>query len=75
VQSTAPESSGISVWHASPATKDSCPAPGTCMESMRRKPSAVGKQETSLRTMQRCLQGQIGRNVHAYVDDMVVKTK
>jgi hypothetical protein len=26
-------------------------------------------------TMQRCLQGQIGRNVHAYVDDVVVKTK
>jgi hypothetical protein len=25
--------------------------------------------------MQRCLQGQIGRNVHAYVDDVVVKTK
>jgi hypothetical protein len=25
--------------------------------------------------MQRCLQEQIGRNVHAYVDDMVVKTK
>jgi hypothetical protein len=25
--------------------------------------------------MQRCLQGQIGQNVHAYVDDMVVKTK
>jgi hypothetical protein len=26
-------------------------------------------------TMQRCLQGQIGRNVHAYVDDVVVNTK
>jgi hypothetical protein len=25
--------------------------------------------------MQRCLQGQIGRNVHPYVDDVVVKTK
>jgi hypothetical protein len=25
--------------------------------------------------MQQCLQGQIGRNVHAYVDDVVVKTK
>jgi hypothetical protein len=25
--------------------------------------------------MQRCLQGQIGRNVHAYVDNVVVKTK
>jgi hypothetical protein len=25
--------------------------------------------------MQRCLQEQIGRNVHAYVDDVVVKTK
>jgi hypothetical protein len=25
--------------------------------------------------MQWCLQGQIGRNVHAYVDDVVVKTK
>jgi hypothetical protein len=30
---------------------------------------------TYQRTMPRCLQGQIGRNVHAYVDDMVVKTK
>jgi hypothetical protein len=25
--------------------------------------------------MQQCLQGQIGRNMHAYVDDVVVKTK
>ena len=25
--------------------------------------------------MQKCLQTQIGRNVHAYVDDVVVKTK
>jgi hypothetical protein len=25
--------------------------------------------------MQRCLQGQIGQNVNAYVDDVVVKTK
>jgi hypothetical protein len=30
---------------------------------------------TYQQTMQRCLQGQIGRNVHAYVDDVVVKTK
>jgi hypothetical protein len=30
---------------------------------------------TYQRTMQRCLQEQIGRNVHAYVDDVVVKTK
>jgi hypothetical protein len=30
---------------------------------------------TYQRTMQRCLQGRIGRNVHAYVDDVVVKTK
>jgi hypothetical protein len=30
---------------------------------------------TYQRTMQRCLQGQIGRNVHAYMDDVVVKTK
>jgi hypothetical protein len=29
---------------------------------------------TYQRTMQRCLQGQIGQNMHAYVDDMVVKT-
>jgi hypothetical protein len=27
---------------------------------------------TYQRTMQWCLQGQIGRNVHAYVDDVVV---
>jgi hypothetical protein len=30
---------------------------------------------TYQRTMQRCLQGQIGRNMHAYVDNVVVKTK
>jgi hypothetical protein len=30
---------------------------------------------TYQRTMQRCLQGQIGRNVHACVDDVMVKTK
>jgi hypothetical protein len=30
---------------------------------------------TYQRTMQRCLQGWIGRNVHTYVDDVVVKTK
>jgi hypothetical protein len=49
VQSATPESSGISAWHASPAMKDSCPTPGMCMESMPRKPTVVGKQETSLR--------------------------
>jgi hypothetical protein len=30
---------------------------------------------TYQRTMQRCMDGQIGRNVHAYMDDVVVKTK
>lgn len=30
---------------------------------------------TYQRCMQKCLQAQIGRNVHAYVDDVVVKTK
>src|SRR5664279_5342781 len=30
---------------------------------------------TYQRCMQRCLHNQIGRNVHAYVDDVVVKTK
>jgi hypothetical protein len=30
---------------------------------------------TYQQTMQWCLQGQIGRNVHAYIDNMVVKTK
>jgi hypothetical protein len=33
---------------------------------------------TYQQTMQRCLQGQIGQigqNVHAYIDDVVVKTK
>ena len=30
---------------------------------------------TYQRCMQKCLQDQIGRNVHAYVDDVVVKTK
>ena len=29
---------------------------------------------TYQRCMQRCLHGQIGRNVHAYVDDIIVKT-
>ncbi|KAM0908399.1 hypothetical protein ACQ4PT_015494 [Festuca glaucescens] len=37
----------------------------------RRK--AIGA--TYQRCMQKCLQEQIGRNVHAYVDDVVVKTK
>jgi hypothetical protein len=32
-------------------------------------------RETHQRTMQWCLQEQIGQNVHTYVDDMVVKTK
>ena len=30
---------------------------------------------TYQRTMQKCLQSQIGRNVHVYVDDIVIKTK
>jgi hypothetical protein len=30
---------------------------------------------TYQQTMQQCLQEQIGRNVHTYVDDVVVKTK
>jgi hypothetical protein len=30
---------------------------------------------TYQQTMQWCLQGQIGRNVHAYVDNEVVNTK
>ena len=30
---------------------------------------------TYQRCMQRCLHDQIGRNVHAYVDDIVIKTK
>jgi hypothetical protein len=30
---------------------------------------------TYQRTMQRCLQEQIGKNIHAYVDNVVVKTK
>jgi hypothetical protein len=30
---------------------------------------------TYQQTMQQCLQGQIGRNVHAYMDNVVVKTK
>ena len=30
---------------------------------------------TYQKAIQRCLQGQIGRNVEAYVDDIVVKTK
>jgi hypothetical protein len=30
---------------------------------------------TYQRTMHQCLQGLIGWNVHAYVDDVVVKTK
>jgi hypothetical protein len=30
---------------------------------------------TYQQTLQRCMHGQIGRNVHAYVDDVVVKTK
>ena len=30
---------------------------------------------TYQKAIQRCLQGQIGRNAEAYVDDVVVKTK
>ena len=30
---------------------------------------------TYQRTMQKCLQSQIGRNVHVYVDDIIIKTK
>jgi hypothetical protein len=30
---------------------------------------------TYQQTMQQCLRGQIGRNMHAYMDDVVVKTK
>ena len=30
---------------------------------------------TYQRTMQKCLQSQIGRNVHVYVEDIVIKTK
>ncbi|KAK1602946.1 hypothetical protein QYE76_037421 [Lolium multiflorum] len=30
---------------------------------------------TYQRTMQRCLKDQIGRNVHAYVDDIAVMTR
>ena len=30
---------------------------------------------TYQRTMQKCLQSQIGRNMHVYVDDIVIKTK
>ena len=30
---------------------------------------------TYQRTMQKCLQSQIGRNVHVYVNDIVIKTK
>jgi Reverse transcriptase (RNA-dependent DNA polymerase). len=30
---------------------------------------------TYQRTMQRCLHDQIGRNVHAYVDDIAVMSK
>src|SRR6187399_3251364 len=32
-------------------------------------------QATYRRCVQNCLQGQIGRNVHAYVDDIVVKSR
>ena len=30
---------------------------------------------TYQRTMQKCLQSQIGRNVHVYANDIVIKTK
>ena len=32
-------------------------------------------QATYQRCVQNCLHNQIGRNVHAYVDDIVVKSK
>jgi hypothetical protein len=31
--------------------------------------------ETYQQTMQQCMHGQIGRMIHAYIDDVVVKTK
>jgi hypothetical protein len=62
VQSTTPESSGISAWHASAATKDSCLAPGMCMESTRWKPTALGKQETSLRVPSKVKTDGTGRS-------------
>ncbi|KAK1683409.1 hypothetical protein QYE76_044257 [Lolium multiflorum] len=38
-------------------------------------PAAHRSSATYQRCMQKCLRDQIGRNVHAYVDDVVVKTK
>jgi hypothetical protein len=42
------DSSKTSACHAHSAAGSSCPSPETCMESMRQKPTVVGKQKTSL---------------------------
>jgi hypothetical protein len=42
------ESSKTSAWRALSAAGSSCPSLGTFMESTHRKPTAVGKRETSL---------------------------
>jgi hypothetical protein len=42
------ESSKTNAWHALSAAGSPCPAPGTRMESTHRKPTAVGKEKTSL---------------------------
>jgi hypothetical protein len=42
------ESSKTSAWRAYSVAGSSCPSPGTCMQSMRQKPTAVGNHKTSL---------------------------
>ncbi|KAK1667178.1 hypothetical protein QYE76_055337 [Lolium multiflorum] len=49
--------------------------PGYVAVSLVPIPASGYRRATYQRCMQKCLQDQIGRNVHAYVDDVVVKTK
>jgi hypothetical protein len=56
------ESSNTSAWCAHSATGSSCPIPGTCMESTRRKPTVVGKQKTSLPAPREVNTNETGRS-------------
>jgi hypothetical protein len=56
------ESSETSAWHALPAVGSPCPALGTRMGSMRRKPTMVGKRRTSLLAPREVKTDETGRS-------------
>jgi hypothetical protein len=65
--------------HALNVRPDAKPVKQPLRRFAEEKRKAIGEEIARLLVagfiMERCLQGQIGRNVHAYVDDVVVKTK